>query len=289
MIKNQKFGVEIELTGITKIKAAEVLAEVFGTGSGYGRMVNDQKNRVWKVIGDASIATCRGEAVEVVSPILTYDDIELIQQVLRELRHNGAIANDSCGIHVHVDGANHTPASIKNVMNFMCSRQDLIYEALAVKTSRERYCKKVCPALNKKFKKIKNLDRTAMENAWYSKVNHDYRDYGRTDHYNQTRYQCLNLHSYFTRGTLEFRMFNGTTHAGELKAYIQFALAVSAWAIETNDRNVFKSTDNYTAEQKAELMKGVLTNRLGMTGAEFKTARLHLTKHLKATALVAAA
>ena len=77
---------------------------------------------------------------------------------------------------------------------------------------------------------------------------------------------------------MEFRLFNGTTHAGKIKAYIQFCLAISGWAIESNDnRKYFKDCSGYTQEQKAALMMRVLVNRLGMRGPEFKTARLHLT------------
>jgi len=290
-IKTQKFGVEIELTGLTRATAINTLADTLGYPAS-GNTVRDTKGRYWKIVSDASIRpTMYGDGIEVVSPILSYDDIELVQSVLRALRMKGAIANDSCGIHVHVDGANHTPLSLKNVMNFMCARQDLIYEALAVKENRIEYCKKICPALNKKFKRIKDLTRANMKDAWYSAANHNYNSrYDRSDeHYNQTRYQCLNLHSYFYRGTVEFRMFNGTTHAGELKAYIQFALAVSAWAITANDSNVFKNIGHYTAEQKADIMVKVLTKRLKMIGAEFKTARLHLTKNLKARVTAMAA
>jgi len=285
MLKNQKFGVEIELTGISRSSATKVLTEVFGTTfSIYDDTATDQKGRTWQVVYDSSI---NGTGAEVVSPILTYDDIELIQEVLRALRQKGARADSSCGIHVHVDGANHTPISIKNIMNFMCNRQNLIFEALDVKSNRERYCKKVCPALVKKIKKIRDINRSSIADLWYSRVNHNHTG-GSSGRYNQTRYQCLNLHSYFSRGTVEFRMFNGTTHAGELKSYIQFALAVSAWAIESSDRIVFKNIDAYNATQKANIMLAVLTERLGLTGKEFKTARLHLTKHLDAKAQVAA-
>jgi ABC-type iron transport system FetAB permease component len=75
-------------------------------------------------------------------------------------------------------------------------------------------------------------------------------------------------------------MFNSTTHAGELKAYIQFCLAMSAWAITSTDKVIFKNIDHYTPAQKAAIMGAVLTERLGMTGDEFKTARQHLTKNL---------
>ena len=77
---------------------------------------------------------------------------------------------------------------------------------------------------------------------------------------------------------VEFRLFNGTTHAGRIKAYVQFCLAMSAWAINCDHDNLhFKSVAGYTQQQKHDLMLRVLTKRLGMRGPEFKTARLHLT------------
>jgi hypothetical protein len=65
-----------------------------------------------------------------------------------------------------------------------------------------------------------------------------------------------------------------------LRTYLRMVLAVSAWAITSTDKIVFKNIDHYTPVQKAEIMKNVLLLRLKMTGDEFKTARLHLTKHL---------
>ena len=37
---------------------------------------------------------------------------------------------------------------------------------------------------------------------------------GSREHYNWTRYYALNLHSVFYRGTVEWRCFNSTLHAG---------------------------------------------------------------------------
>ncbi len=291
MLKKQRFGVEIEFTGISRGKAADVIAKYFNStvalarGSYDKRTIRDTQNREWQVMRDSSIRPQPlGDEfkVELVSPILVYKDIETIQEILRRLRKAGAKVNDSCGIHVHVDGANHNAKSLKNVVNFMCSRQDLIYEALQVKNGRMTYCKKVCPDLLAKIKTTKNITRADIETAWYSPVNHGYSG-SRDGRYNSTRYQCLNLHSYFYRGTVEFRLFNSTTHAGELKAYIQFCLAVSAWAIESTDKILFKKINHYTPGQKVTIMKNVLIHRLNMVGDEFKTARLHLTSHLKDT------
>ena len=117
-----------------------------------------------------------------------------------------------------------------------------------------------------------------MEAVWYSRANDNYSGGIDHRHYNSTRYHGINLHAFFTKGTVEFRLFNGTTHAGKIKAYIQFCLAMSAWAIESNtDRFYFKVVSHYTREQKGQLMNRILRERLGMSGDEFKTCRQHLT------------
>lgn len=190
----------------------------------------------------------------------------------------GAMANTSCGIHVHVDGANHTPESLTRLLNFATGRQDLIYEALEIGDRANRWCHKISPELFKAMKASGKQSMAAAERVWYSSANDGYGGTIDHQHYNATRYHGINLHAYFTKGTVEFRLFNGTTHAGKIKAYIQFCLAMSGWAIESNDnRKYFKNCSGYTQEQKAALMMRVLVNRLGMRGPEFKTARLHLT------------
>lgn len=293
-IQNQNFGVEIELTGITRKEAATVIARYYGSssryiGSGYDAYgATDRKNRTWKAMSDASIKTyCKVDgrkvpanseySCEIVTPILQYDDIEDLQNIIRALVEKGAFSNSSCGIHVHVDGANHTPQSLTRLMNFAIGRQDLFYEALQIEDRANRWCKKMSRRLFNAMKSDKQMTKAELEAIWYSSVNDDY--IGGIDHrhYNSTRYHGINLHAFFTKGTVEFRLFNGTTHAGKIKAYIQFCLAMSAWAINADDNMYYKSCASYTREQKQQLMLSVLTRRLKMTGAEFKTARLHLT------------
>jgi len=69
-------------------------------------------------------------SVELVTPICKYEDIESLQEIVRKLRKAGALVNKSCGIHVHVDGAGHTPKSIRNIINIVASKNDLLYQAL---------------------------------------------------------------------------------------------------------------------------------------------------------------
>ncbi len=300
MLKNQLFGVEVEMTGITREKAAAIVAEVLGTTASRPdstcyetRTIADQAARKWKVMRDSSICSIRNDdsnapmdeyKVELVTPPLNYIDIELLQSIIRKLREAGAKSHSSCGIHIHVDGANHNPQSLRRLVNFMTSRQDLIYEALEIGNRANRWCHKLNSALLAEMKKNKTLSKEKAEQIWYSSANDGYSGGVSHDHYNTTRYHGVNLHSYFSKGTVEFRLFNSTLHAGKIKAYIQFCLAVSAWAISSQDKIVFRSMSGYTAEQKVTIMRNILTHRLWLYGDEFKTCRLHLMTPLKKAA-----
>lgn len=300
MLKNQLFGVEVEMTGITREKAAKIVAEVLGSTPSspsrncyQTRTIADQANRKWKIMRDSSITPIKNDGsneysdeyrVEFVTPPLKYDDIELLQNIIRKLRENGAKSHRSCGIHIHVDGANHDAKSLRRLVNFMTSRQDLIYEALEIGDRESSWCQKLNTNLLNEMKKDKNLSKEQAEQIWYSRANDGYSDGINHEHYNRTRYHGVNLHSYFSKGTVEFRLFNSTLHAGKIKAYIQFCLAVSTWAITSQDKIVFRSMAGYTAEKKVTIMRNILTNRLGLYGNEFKTCRLHLMTPLKKAA-----
>lgn len=300
MLKNQLFGVEVEMTGITREKAARLVAGVLGTTPSHPesncyhtRTIADQAARKWKIMRDSSITPIRNDdtiepldeyRVEFVTPPLNYSDIELLQNIVRKLRENGAKAHSSCGIHIHVDGANHTAVSLRRLVNFMTARQDLIYEALQIGDRESNWCHKLNKTLLDAMKKDKNLTKEKAEEIWYSRANDGYCGGIDHQHYNSTRYHGVNLHSFFTKGTVEFRLFNSTLHAGKIKAYIQFCLAVSAWAITSQEKIVFRSMEGYSPEQKVTIMRNILTHRLGLYGDEFKTCRLHLMTPLKKAA-----
>ena len=170
-IQNQNFGVEIELTGITRSHAARIIAMYYGTNSSHvgtcydTYTATDRKGRTWKAMSDSSIVATKKEndvqvsadssyKCEIVTPILQYDDIEDLQEIVRKLVKGGAVANSSCGIHVHVDGANHTPQSLTRLMNFAIGRQDLFYEALQIGDRANRWCHKISRDLLRTMKKL---------------------------------------------------------------------------------------------------------------------------------------
>ncbi len=287
-MRTQRFGIEIEMTGITREKAAEAIAEYFGTESFYiGTYyktygAKDRQGRTWKATYDSSIIAQKksgGRTVraadeykcEVVSPILTYGDMADLQEIIRQLRHKGAFVNSQCGIHIHVDASRYTPQTLRNLVNIIASKEDILYKALRIDPARLRWCKKTNEKLIETINRKKPQTMEALKDIWYAGSTR-----GRDEHYNDTRYHGLNLHSTFTKGTVEFRLFNSTTHAGEIKAYIQFCLAVSHQALTQKKASARKTvTDNEKYAFRCWML------RLGLSGDEFKTCRLHFLKHLE--------
>ena len=171
----------------------------------------------------------------------------------------------------------------------MIARQNLIYDSLEIGNREKAWCQKINKNILSEMKKEKDLSQKVIEKIWYSPANDGYSGGINHEHYNKTRYHGINLHSYFSKGTIEFRLFNSTLHAGKVKAYIQFCLAISAWAISSNNRIVFHSIEGYTPKQKVTLMRSILTHRLKLRGEEFKTCRTHLIAPLKKAAVSTAA
>jgi len=292
-MKNQTIGVEVEMNSIKRNKAAQVAADFFGTGryentasrNGYMTWSAwDSEGREWKFQRDVSISGPDDEKCEMVTPILRYNDIATLQELCRQLRHAGAKSDASrgCGVHIHIGANGHTPQTLRNLANIMASHESLIAEALKLDSYRmSRYCRTVDPNFLQKVNCKKPRTMADLADIWYTSQG---ASYGRSQHYNDSRYHMLNYHATFTKGTIEFRLFQfdeptaerkGGIHAGQLKSYIQLCLALSQMAKDVRTAS--------PKEQQKENPKYAMRTwllRLGFIGEEFATARDFLTRNL---------
>ena len=292
-MKNQTIGVEVEMNSIKRNKAAKIAADFFGTGkyentasrNGYYTWSAwDADGREWKFQRDVSISGPDDEKCEMVTPILHYEDIKTLQELCRQLRHAGAKSDASrgCGVHIHIGANGHTPQTLRNLANIMASHEELIAEALKLDRYRmSRYCRTVDPNFLQAVNRKKPKTMADLADIWYTSQG---ASYGRTQHYNDSRYHMLNYHATFTKGTIEFRLFQfdeptaerkGGIHAGQLKSYIQLCLALSQMAKDVR-------TASPKPQQNENLKYAMRTwlLRLGFIGEEFATARDFLTRNL---------
>ena len=292
-MKKQTIGVEIEMNNITRKDAAKLAATFFGTGrfedtayrNGYYTWSAwDAQNREWKFQRDVSINGDDAHKCEMVTPILTYADMDTLQELIRKLRKAGAKSDPTrgCGVHIHIGAKGHTPQTLRNLANIMASHEELLASALNLDSYRiRRYCRTVDPDFLRRLNKKKPTTMSQLADIWYEGNG---ASYGRDRHYNDSRYHMLNLHATFTKGTVEFRLFqfeapadgkqNGL-HAGQLKSYIQLCLALSQMAktVKTASPKP-QQTENPKYAMRTWLL------RLGFIGEEFATARDLLTRRL---------
>ena len=281
------------MNSIKRSKAAKIAADFFGTGryentasrNGYMTWSAwDGEGREWKFQRDVSISGPDDEKCEMVTPILHYSDIETLQELCRQLRHAGAKSDASrgCGVHIHIGANGHTPQTLRNLANIMASHESLIAEALKLDRYRmDRYCRTVDPNFLQAVNRKKPKTMSQLADIWYTSQG---ASYGRTQHYNDSRYHMLNYHATFTKGTIEFRLFQfdeptverrGGIHAGQLKSYIQLCLALSQMA-----KDVRTASPKPQQNENPKYAMRTWLLRLGFIGEEFATARDFLTRNL---------
>ncbi len=269
-MRGLRLGIEIETVGLNRSQLCDaIVAAIPGARHGvshYDRTVIMADGRAWTVVRDGSLSM--DASGEITSPILTWEDLSLLQNIIRAVRAAGARVDSSCGIHVHVDGQQLTPKALRSLALLIYNREACIEAAVALAPARKaRYCRPMEPGFVQRLGRSCSSMRTVNQ-AWYGTFR------AVADRYDYSRYHGLNLNSFFYRGTVEFRYFNGSLHAGEVKAYVHLCLALAARAINSGSVGKKRETATYTD------VMWTLTNQLALVGDEFKNTREHLTKRL---------
>jgi hypothetical protein len=289
-MKTLTFGVEIETVAVKRAVLANAVAACLrGFYPGDVRVVFEgtyydkhavvlPDGRKWIVMSDGSLSHASGNSAEVVTPICTWVDLEAIQAVARALRAAGAQVNSSCGVHVHVGtpATRFDTAALVRLAKLVYQQEPLIVKALNIAADRlGHYTKQVDETFIRRLSTTRPGSPAALATAWYGSES----SYAaQRDHYHHSRYRGLNMHSVFFRGTVEFRYFEGTLHAGQIKSNVQLCLALATKALTSKGAMARKRTFN-PATAKYDFRVFLL--RLGLIGDEFKTARKLLMAHLE--------
>jgi len=277
-IQEIRFGCEVETIGRTRETVARAIQLIVGgtvihvgTPAVYDPWeCRDVAGRVWRVMADSSLNNVPPELrAEVVSPVLTYDEIPLLQEVVRAVRKAGARVDEKAGVHCHVSHPDVTPKAIANLCKMVWKQEELIYAALGVTTERmERYCRPLNPEFIARITRTPPRTIQQLNRQWYGQYEPN------PQRHSPTRYCLVNVNGWFVRSAIEFRAYAGSLHAGKIKAAILFSMALLARAINTHGTSAKKRT--YNPDSAKYDMRVFLISALGMNGDEFKTARKHL-------------
>lgn len=197
---DRKFGIELEMTGITREQALTALT---GVGievreEGY----NHETRSHWKIVSDASV---RG-GFELVSPVLRGEaGLEEARKAATALDDMGATANRSCGYHVHLDAAGLTASDIRAIVTRYADHESEIdaFMPPSRRGNENTYCGSIRPlARSERFQRAETIrDLVNAQGGRYFKVN---------------------LQSYYVHKTIEFRQHSGTVNAAKVTNWVLF-------------------------------------------------------------------
>lgn len=278
------FGCELEYVGISQPHAANVVARAVGGTVRYvGAHLNNYEvimpdGRKWQIVSDASVGRGSGRmGCETVTPVLKWADMEMLQNVVRALRKARAQADYTCGLHIHVGAQGMTARQIQNLAKSWYMGEKIFVEGCG--TAAARLARWTRPLEMRFLERMLKTAKPTMETlgeAYYGGPISEHR----CTHYDDARYRTLNLHNLWNgnKGTVEFRLFEATTHAGEVKANVTFALSMVAKAMGL--ARVCAKVDKYECKGGAHDMK-LMFHYLCWNGDDFKTARWHFLKRAK--------
>lgn len=278
-INEQTFGTELEYVRISRRKAAEAIQSVVGGSVHYIGGAYDAweckaaDGKVWRAVNDSSLTDAPSDRrAEIVTPILKYEDISTLQQVVRALRHAGARASSCCSQHVHLGMDDATPDQIANLAKIFYKQEELILKALGTSERRlSHYTQRTDEDFIERISRRKPRTNSELNQAWFGYSNPN------PEHYDSSRYRDLNLTNLWRISTAEIRCAEGSNHAGEIKAVIVFCLAL---AVKAKNAKASCSTKRDYNPASAKYDFRVFLLRLGLIGKEFKNVRYHLLKRL---------
>lgn len=180
------------------------------------------------IVHDGSIIRPVGHDIEITSaPAQGEHFITQVRELTEALKADGAGVNTSCGTHVHIDASSYKWWDVQKLIKLYAKVEDELFDILAPYRRISSYSKpcgqkflrdfvvglKSPKALKSKLLRgIYNLDIENPHNKHNRRMAENVRSAYRHK-YNSHRYNALNIHSWFRRGTIEFRHYHGTLTA----------------------------------------------------------------------------
>lgn len=197
---DRKFGVEIEFKGSRERVNREIqLQGVACQLESY----NHNTRHHWKIVTDASLGYTG--AGEVVSPILQGEQgLRELELVCKALDLAGATVDRACGLHIHLDSRDMTPAEIKTVFTRYAEYENQIDQIMPrSRRGNARWCGTLNGNMGENIKRQTFSDKMQLAHA-------------------MDRYHKVNLTNVAGRGSIEFRQHSGTTNYAKISNWLSF-------------------------------------------------------------------
>lgn len=197
---NRRFGVEIEAYNCTRERLARELQEA---GIRVGVESHNHETRThWKLTTDSSLHG--NDTFELVSPILIGEEgLKELETVTWVLDLCNVKINDSCGFHVHIDAADFSIETWKNIALSYKHLESLVDFFMPESRRNGQYCR-------------------SLRGIPDARINAATTIGGLRQVFDSQRYYKVNLEAYNRHQTVEFRQHSGTINYTKMEKWIHF-------------------------------------------------------------------
>jgi hypothetical protein len=195
------FGIELELTGIDRLQACQILRN-----SGFEAFLEDYNHRTqtyWKITTDSSVPN----GFEIVSPILQgVSGLETVGKVSEVLRVGGATVDVSCGLHVHIGADDLNLQEIVTVLSRYASFEETIdsFMPRSRRGNNNRYCQSI------RYLNSSEQEYSSFQSFIEAQIH--------------GRYSKVNVQCWRRQHTIEFRQHSGSCNGTKIVNWIRFLL-----------------------------------------------------------------
>lgn len=212
------------------------------------------KNAVTKTIqkwgaGLVQDGSLSDEGFEITTaPARGHEFLDQIKEITNDLAVADAKITRSCGLHVHVDARDLKFYEIRKILNYYAAIEPALYAILPKWRRNSKYCvpngKRFAGIQLNKHKKL----RHDVHKVCYQTTNMQELPDRKKHKYDDARYFGFNLHSWFYRGTIEFRHFGGSIECRKITNWARLCCAIIEYSAFAKDSDI----DNLNYDEPAK-------------------------------------
>jgi len=155
------------------------------------------------------------------NPAVGDQHVSMMQELSKVLQESEVTVTNACGLHVHVDASDISQYDLRKLMIYWVCIEPSMFELV----SKTRYGNDYCKIAGRAFAQLMTNSaktKNSQNETWNQRVSKFLYE-GATketvaqkrEKYHSSRYYAINLHSYFFRKTIEFRL-----HEARIEPYI---------------------------------------------------------------------
>jgi hypothetical protein len=165
--------------------------------------------------------------------------ISAMEALARALSSSDADVDHSCGLHVHVDASDYTQYDLRRLIMLWAATERAMFDIAGARRISNTYCH---PASEQYIQALtcgfdSKIFRKTLARSLYSRSDSAIPEC-KTDRYNRARYYALNIHSFFYRKTIEFRLHEAKTSVSVLRNWPRVCGQIVEFALKHSEREL---------------------------------------------------